>query len=407
VSGPDPIGKAKRVQAGPDRAVPSFRAEEERLSTPATGGLPAHPRTGGPEEQADLLGNAAIAAAQRQGWATQIGRVQGNRYLQRVIAQITQGDRAVQRQTDAGVAEGPRDASLPAGVPAAELETPGAPPAVQIPTELLSSVDPSAMGEEELRYRYDLIQQTLMLLSQSSPDTQLLQEQATQISAALAERQVEAAVQADLEAFLAGFSGITVTVTWAEDTGTESVQRTEEITVHPPYFMNVPDRSEAQGRTLQRYDAAQANRRAADRATRRLLHEAFARRGTGAMDLGRARVGKSHPEDIRQILQSALDRNLVQPGAGRDHPDGTDLRNWLIRYGIGVDCSGFVSQALNRVTETIRGESLPAGQQLNAGGRALTGGARGFTRIQDAAQLRPGDTMSIPGHIRIVTGVRR
>jgi hypothetical protein len=347
-----------------------------------------------------------MPVTQQQGMLARIGRQLGNTYLQRLMAQAAERGRsraAVQRQTDAG---------LPAGVPEVAIEGPetgeeaAAPVQAEIPPELLTSIDLDATSDHELRHRYDLIQQTL-LLAQPSPDTHLLEEQATQIRRLLAERQVEAGVQEELEGFLAGFSAITVTVHWVEDTGMQSVPRSEEVAVHPPYFMNVLDRSRAQARTLERYDAALANRRAADRATRRLMREISQREGRGGMGIARARVGKSHPEDIRRILQAALDRNLVSAGPGRDHPDSEDLRAWLVRYGIGVDCSGFVSQALNRVTETIQEEPLAAGERINRGAGSLRGGARGFTVISDPSQLQPGDTMHIPGHIRIILSVRR
>lgn len=125
------------------------------------------------------------------------------------------------------------------------------------------------------------------------------------------------------------------------------------------------------------------------------------------MGIQRAKVGKAHPEDLQKIVQTALDRDLIQPGKGRDHPNSEDLRAWLIRYGIGVDCSGFVSQALNQVTAKVRGAPLTKEERLNKGGRALKGGAKGFTKIADPTQLMAGDTMAIPGHIRIILSAHR
>jgi hypothetical protein len=363
----------------------------------------------GIESQSALLHEGRLPSTQQQRLLARIGRQMGNTYLQRLVGQTEDvpGTDPVQRQPDAGVLDRPRDAGLPAGVPEPVEQTPAPITEAEIPAELLTSIDPATLTEEELRYRYDLIQQTLLLLVRSSPDVQHLQEQAVLIRRVLAERQVEARVREELEGFLAGFAAIAVTVRWVESTGTQSVPRTEEVAVHPPYFMNVRDRAGAHARTLERYDAAQANRRAADRATRRLLHEISQREGRGGMGIARARVGKSHPEDIRRILQAALDRNLVQAGPGRDHPNGEDLRNWLVRYGIGVDCSGFVSQALNHVTETIQEGPLAAGEQISRGASGLRAGARGFTAVRDVSQLQPGDTMYIPGHIRILTSVRR
>lgn len=371
------------------------------------GRLSASPGDTHLEDGSTLLRDGRLHRTQRQSLIARIGRRLGNTYLQRLVRQAAERGRAravVQRQTDAG---------LPAGVPEMVEERPAmteAQPATltqaEIPSELLTSIDLSAMAEHELRHRYDRLQQTLLLLRQSSPDAQLLQEQAIRIRRVLAERQVEARVEEELQGFLAEFSAITVTVGWVESTGMQSVPRTEEVAVHPPYFMNVLERNRARAlpRTLERYDAALANRRAADRATRRLLGEIARREGRGGMGIARARVGKSRPEDIRRILQAAIDRGLVQAGPGRDRPNSEDLRNWLVRYGIGVDCSAFVSQALNRVTESVRGEPLAAREQINRGSGGLTRDSPGFVAV---SELRPGDTMHIPGHIRIVTSVRR
>jgi hypothetical protein len=220
---------------------------------------------------------------------------------------------------------------------------------------------------------------------------------------------VEAQITKELEAFLKQFSNIKVTVRWKEGTGEQQVEKSKEVAFHPPYFMNVREesREDAHGRTQERYDTAVANRNAADRATRKLLKEIGRREGKGGMGIRRAKIGKAYPEDLRKIVQTALDRNLIQAGEGRDHPNSGDLRAWLVRYGIGVDCSGFVSQALNQVTTKVRGTPLTKKERLKKGGAGLKGGAKGFTKITDPTQLRAGDTVAIPGHIRIILRAHR
>jgi hypothetical protein len=407
MTGSNPASEAKHAKRGEERPASPIRGQEEMTTSPEEGGLPGSLLFEGQEGQVDLLSNPDIPAVQRQRLATRIGQTQGHRHLRRIIEQVTQREQERGQLSRQQGAE-PRDAGVPAGVlaPWQEPEAGFLAPA-EIPPELLRSADFTTFSDDELRDRLDRIQEALRQVQQSSPDTQFLEEQATQIRRLLAERQVEATVREELEGFLADFSNITVTVRWGEDTGTQSVQHSEEVAVHPPYFMNVMNRATAHPRTRERYDAAMAHRRAADRATRELLNEISRREGRGGMGAARAKVGKSRPEDIQRILQTALDRDLVQPSGGRNRPNSEDLRNWLIRYGIGVDCSAFVSQALNQVTEAIRGGPLAASERLNAGSSGLRGGARGFTRIQDVTQLRPGDTMYIPGHIRIITSVRR
>ena len=221
-------------------------------------------------------------------------------------------------------------------------------------------------------------------------------------------------VQAELEGFFEEFSAIPVTVRWVEQTDTQCVPRTEEVAVHPPYFMNVTQgsRSTAAARTVERYDAATGNRGDADRDTRRYLREVRTREDRGGMGMPSALVGKSSPEEIQTILQTAIDRNLIPTPAGQEHLTGADLRNWLVQYGIGVDCSAFVAQALNRVMEQVYDSPLTDDETLRRSGRgtrnarSMTGDARGFSEVE-ADEVRPGDTMGIPGHIRIVTSVRQ
>jgi hypothetical protein len=356
------------------------------------------------EGQVDLLSHVNIPTAQRQQMATRIGRVQGNRYLQRVMEEVVRRLPEPPRTRGAEGASIARDIYDELWAEEQGMSIPGSEGPATVPPDLLESVDYDTFSDDELRLRLERIQDTLCRVAQNSPETQALQEQATEIQQLLRERQVEARVREELEGFLHQFQNITVTVTWGEDTGTQTVTRSEEVAVHPPYFMNVRDREGAHRRTLQRYDAAQRNRRAADRATRQLLAEISRREGRrGGMGAARAKVGKATPDEIRRILQRALDRQLIQGGEGRDHPNSDDLRAWLIRYGIGIDCSGFVSQALNRVITAMGGES----EGLRLGSRGLRGGNRRFERISDPTQLRPGDTMYRPGHIRIITRVSR
>ncbi len=244
----------------------------------------------------------------------------------------------------------------------------------------------------------------------------------------------DAHIEAQIEQFLAQFSDIQVTVTWQENGET----RREVTSVHPPYFINREN-------SANRLSNALANRRAARGALRTLLgqirqpapetplqpgeeqpqpSQPTNRRGSRqrrtparprAIQSGdvrgrrRALVGKSTPEDIQTILQAALDQGLVPAGEGRSHPDSADLRAWLVRYGIGVDCSGFVSQALNQVMSSLPGGAVA--EQLSitdTNARALTGrrGRRArFTQVARPNELCPGDTMGLPGHIRIVVRV--
>lgn len=198
--------------------------------------------------------------------------------------------------------------------------------------------------------------------------------------------ELDALVQAEIEQFLDRFSHIEVTVSWMEKGETH----TRLVQVHPPYFMS----SKRHKRSKERLEAALAERE---------------EMGKDFDDLvaghAHAKVGKSTPEDIQSILQAAVDQHpgRIQPGPGKKYPDATDMRQWLITYGIGIDCSGFVSQALNEVMSQVYGRPLKKKERLNKGSSELKGGNRTFERVEQPDQIRSGDTMHIEGHIRIVT----
>jgi len=128
--------------------------------------------------------------------------------------------------------------------------------------------------------------------------------------------------------------------------------------------------------------------------------------------------GRSPLEDIRSVLQDAVDRQLVPAGAGMPYPDGHDLRQWLKTYGVGVDCSAFVQQALTRVVRAcyaamgeVSGESqsYEVGWMLSRGVyreiNADAGEASRFEHVATPGEARPGDVQVKRGHIRIVAGV--
>lgn len=115
----------------------------------------------------------------------------------------------------------------------------------------------------------------------------------------------------------------------------------------------------------------------------------------------RAKVGKSYPADVRTFLQSALDANAVPNQAAGVTP--ASLNAFLSDAGVGVDCSGFVSQALIAcMAEFGRTDTLNAHSSQLRGG---PGHNAQFEVISRPADLKPGDTMWKEGHIRIVQSV--
>jgi hypothetical protein len=116
-----------------------------------------------------------------------------------------------------------------------------------------------------------------------------------------------------------------------------------------------------------------------------------------------AKVGKAEPEHVRAMLQGALDAGAV-PGQGPGLTEAM-LKDFLSDLGVGVDCSGFVCQALKRLmAEAQRGERISTSSGYLRGGGGHN--PRAFDLVAAPRDLRPGDTMWKDGHIRIVTRVR-
>jgi hypothetical protein len=121
---------------------------------------------GSDEDQAGLLGGRSFQTAQRRALATQIGRVHGNRHLQRVIA-ATRMLAPIQRDDGGGAEAGPHPL---------------------IPDALRTSVDITGLSDDELRRRSELILDTLGLIDEKTPETQRLEDEAVRIAAEVARR---------------------------------------------------------------------------------------------------------------------------------------------------------------------------------------------------------------------------
>jgi hypothetical protein len=211
---------------------------------------------------------------------------------------------------------------------------------------------------------------------------------------------------------LRAFQNVEVTV--APDGG----GATATVYVHTPYMMQSVSiiEDEAAFATLKarhqdRLRRVKAARDAAPREVRAFLQRQFYASDGSERTLAK---GRASPEDVRVFLQEAADRGLVSPGEGRLHPDASDLRGWLRRYGVGVDCSGFVQHALNSLLAACH-----AAAGWTDGAQEAVGFVRAgwvyrqasadpaerdsrFRSVATPAEARPGDVLVSPGHIRIV-----
>jgi hypothetical protein len=192
------------------------------------------------------------------------------------------------------------------------------------------------------------------------------------------------------------------------------------VRVHMPYMMQSVTilKDEAafarlKPRHRDRLRRVKAARDAAPPEVKAFLQEQFY-----ASDGGECYVakGRASPEEVKAFLQEAVDRGLVPPGEGRAHPDAGDLRGWLKRYGVGVDCSGFVQYALNGLlaasdaalgrtpAETEGTGFVRTGWVYRQASAGQPGGEARFRPVLTPAEAGPGDVLVSPGHIRIVVG---
>jgi hypothetical protein len=102
------------------------------------------------------------------------------------------------------------------------------------------------------------------------------------------------------------------------------------------------------------------------------------------------------------LLQTAADANRIPTPRGKTHPDAADVRAWMVKYGVGIDCSGFVSQALNTILPARPGPLLDWRlDQRGTPANQMVGGRGRFVRVASPSDLRPGDTMTPAGHPRV------
>lgn len=199
-------------------------------------------------------------------------------------------------------------------------------------------------------------------------------------------------IQHKLEEFLTKFSNIPIRVpVKAADMST-----TATVFVRPPYFLN----AERTPNSVRRLAKAKKNRKAVTGSEMQAPISISSK----------ALIGKSTPEEIQKVLQEAVDTGKLVAPTQKEHLEGEDLRSWLIEYGIGIDCSGFVSQAINEVMLEIHERaavSTDGLRKLNKGAEQLKGGNKDFVKIIKPYDLRPGDTLHMQGHkhIRIMTRV--
>lgn len=127
------------------------------------------------------------------------------------------------------------------------------------------------------------------------------------------------------------------------------------------------------------------------------------------------RQGKGSPAMIQAMVQGAVDEGEIRALGGGWPPQRTDIERWMSYFGIGVDCSAFVYEALARVEHTLTSSGKPGlvhplvgpVNDIDSNDLATDG-----ELVASPDELSPGDLMNLDqeeydGHIRIVSTVER
>jgi len=219
-------------------------------------------------------------------------------------------------------------------------------------------------------------------------------------------------IRLEIECFLARYQMLEIAFRPHDMTETRTVY------VHVPYMMgtvNWMDQPETLARQRARHRARlirvkQARADAPPEIRAFLQHWFYDEDGEERL----VAKGRSNPEDIRQLLQAAVDQGLVPRSVGEDPLTGVDLRAWLQQYGIGVDCSAFVQHTLTHLLERSYAAvgDTPAGRQDTDVGWMLAATVYRrlvqesidcrFELVATPGQARPGDILVSTGHSRII-----
>lgn len=162
---------------------------------------------------------------------------------------------------------------------------------------------------------------------------------------------------------------------WEEDSKTQ----TKTIEVQTPYYMN--------DLNTKKIVAAERNKMPEDH------RKVFAALPESA------KVGKNSAATIASCARIIAKANPF--GVPTRDITGAMITAWMRRYGIGVDCSGFVSQALNDAVKHAGGQD----PDLKEASGMLSHENHKFDAVKAPRDVRPGDTMWLQGHIRIVLQV--
>ena len=169
------------------------------------------------------------------------------------------------------------------------------------------------------------------------------------------------------------------------------------LQVSPPYFINFnPNSKTISETTKKRFEAAIKARSKAPAGVKKLLD---------ALP-NVAKLGKATPDDLKTFLQGAADAKLLAHDSTTQQPSTQTCRDFLKKYGIGIDCSGYTGLAINTLMPTLPGstaaDALKEPLSTNSAAQKASGNSKLFAKVTGPTDLCAGDTMGHKGHIRIV-----
>lgn len=209
----------------------------------------------------------------------------------------------------------------------------------------------------------------------------------------------------------------------------------KKVHVHAQYFNNKFNRLTK----YKRYKTARKKQKFSDviddlhdRGVMSVLEGEKKRRSSGRA----VEVGKASPEDIKAFVEEAIAQGTIERYAiaSRKLEKGKQLvtlptdvlqaliQSWMRETGVGLDCNGFVQQALIQVREEERAMTslinsitgafglpdLPMPEEIERADISV-GGFKTNEIVKKPTELRPGDAWVMTGpnlnHIRIVTRV--
>ncbi len=221
-------------------------------------------------------------------------------------------------------------------------------------------------------------------------------------------------ISSEIEQFLTAFQQIEI------DVAPPDAAKPQIVPVHAPYMMQtlaIMDRPDDFARLKKQHRDRLRRVKAAREQALAAVKQFLA--GWFYDPDGRERLltaGRAEVAEIQSLLQEAMRQGLVPLPTGEKVHNGRILRSWLKTYGIGVDCSAFVQQALTHLVNacrTVMGKTAVTHHQLGLGFlrcgwvyRDVTTGSRNgnhlFTAVPTPSAARPGDILLTPGHIRII-----